>query len=229
MGLPAEKKTIMQSLTGKTAVSFLVFALIVIGGFTTVNNAISFGRQQDYQPEQPIKFSHATHAGVHKIDCQFCHDGARRSKQSVIPSANTCMNCHKAIKKGTKYGTEEITKIYASIGFDPNTDKFIENYDNLSEKQVTEIYKKWIGSINEGSSSGFFRWVWLESDSLAHGWPLRGGGKDNCLWPDLYRKPPSFAPKECRRLQWPQCLPMNRCLRKMVVKKYWLSRPSPNR
>ncbi len=159
-GLPAEKVTLMQSLTGKTAVSFLVFALIVIGGFTTVNNAISFGRQQDYQPEQPIKFSHVTHAGVNKIDCQFCHDGARRSKQSVIPSANTCMNCHKAIKKGTKYGTEEITKIYASIGFDPNSDKYIENYENLSEKEVTDIYKKWIGSINEGASSGFVDNQW---------------------------------------------------------------------
>ncbi len=101
------------------------------------------GRQQGYQPEQPIKFSHATHAGLQQIDCQYCHDGARRSKHSVIPAANTCMNCHSAIKVGSQYGTAEISKIYASIGFDPSTDTYIENYDKLSEAQIEQIFKKW--------------------------------------------------------------------------------------
>ena len=104
------------------------------------------GRMQGYQPDQPIKFSHTTHAGLHKIDCQYCHDGARRSKQSVIPAANTCMNCHKAIKVGSKYGTAELTKIYASIGFNPNDDKYIDNYSNLSEADLEKIYKEWIGN-----------------------------------------------------------------------------------
>ena len=125
-------------------VAFVIFALIVLGGYTTVNNAISFGRQQNYAPEQPIKFSHATHAGLHKIDCQYCHDGARRSKHAVIPATNTCMNCHKAIKKGSSYGTAELTKIYASVGYDPSTDKYIENYESLSREEIEAIYKKWI-------------------------------------------------------------------------------------
>lgn len=137
-------KSIIDVLTSKGVIAFVVFALVVLGGYTTVNNAISLGRQQGYQPDQPIKFSHATHAGLHKIDCQYCHDGARRSKQSVIPAANTCMNCHKAIKKGSKYGTEEITKIFASIGFDPTTDKYLPNYDNMTEAQIATVYKKWI-------------------------------------------------------------------------------------
>jgi hypothetical protein len=110
----------------------------------TVNNAINLGRQQGYQPDQPIKFSHATHAGLHKIDCKYCHDGARRSKHSVIPAANTCMNCHKAIEKGSTYGTAELTKIFASIGYDPSTDKYIENYDELKTEDIEKIYKKWI-------------------------------------------------------------------------------------
>lgn len=110
-----------------------------------MNNAISLGRQQNYAPKQPIKFSHQTHAGLHKIDCNYCHDGARRSKHSVIPPASTCMNCHKAIKKGSKYGTAEITKIYASIGFDPTTDKYIDNYSSLSNEEIEKIYTKWIG------------------------------------------------------------------------------------
>lgn len=140
-------KTIWQQLTSKAVIGFLIFALIVLGGYTTVNNGIAFGRQQGYQPDQPIKFSHETHAGIQGIDCQYCHDGARRSKHAVIPASNTCMNCHKAIKKGSQYGTQELTKIFVSIGFDPMTDKYIDNYDKLSNDEIKAIYTKWIGSI----------------------------------------------------------------------------------
>jgi hypothetical protein len=79
---PGRRKSLIEILTSKGVVAFVIFALVVLGGYTTVNNAISLGRQQGYQPDQPIKFSHATHAGLHKIDCQYCHDGARRSKHS---------------------------------------------------------------------------------------------------------------------------------------------------
>ena len=139
------QKTLWQTLTSRSVITFALFAAIILGGYTTVNNAINLGRQQDYAPEQPIKFSHETHAGLHKIDCQYCHDGARRSKHSVIPAANTCMNCHKAIKVGSQHGTAELTKIYASIGFDPNEDKYIENYNDLSQEEVEAVYSKWIG------------------------------------------------------------------------------------
>ncbi len=140
---PARRKTLVEILTSKGIIAFLIFALVVLGGYKTVNNAIMLGRQQGYAPEQPIKFSHATHAGLQKIDCQYCHDGARRSKHSVIPAANTCMNCHTAIKVGSQYGTAEISKIYASIGWNPNTDKYIENYDQMSEADIEQIFKKW--------------------------------------------------------------------------------------
>ena len=141
---PSAQRTLLEILTSKSVIGFVVFALVVLGGYTTVNNAINLGRQQGYAPEQPIKFSHETHAGIHKIECQYCHDGARRSKSAVIPAANTCMNCHTAIVKGSQYGTAEITKIYASIGFDPSTGKYIDNYDDLSEEEIEKIYKKWI-------------------------------------------------------------------------------------
>jgi cytochrome c2 len=143
---PAPQRTILEILTSKGVIAFVLFALVVLGGYTTVNNAIALGRQQGYAPEQPIKFSHATHSGLHGIDCQYCHDGARRSKSAVIPAANTCMNCHKAIKAGSTYGTAEISKIYASIGFDPNTDQYIEDYDNYTEEQIEAIFKNWIAT-----------------------------------------------------------------------------------
>ncbi len=139
-------KSAWQILTSRGVIGFLVFCLVILGGYTTVNKSIDLGRQQGYAPEQPIKFSHKTHAGLHKIECQYCHDGARRSKHSVIPAANTCMNCHKAIKVGSTYGTAELTKIYASVGYDPTSNAYIEDYDNKSEEELKEIYSKWIAA-----------------------------------------------------------------------------------
>ena len=143
-GTTVVQRTMWQTLTSKGVISFALFAAVILGGYTTVNNAINLGRQQGYAPEQPIEFSHATHAGLHQIDCQYCHDGARRSKHAVIPAANTCMNCHKAIKVGSKHGTAELTKIYASIGYNPNDNTYIEGYDDLSQDELKEIYTKWM-------------------------------------------------------------------------------------
>jgi cytochrome c2 len=141
------KKSLLETFTSKGVISFLIFALVVLGAYTTVNNAINLGRQQGYAPVQPIKFSHETHAGLNGIDCQYCHDGARRSKHAVIPAANTCMNCHEAIKLGSTYGTAEISKIYASIGFNPNgVGSYIENYDEMPEDSIKAIFTQWIGN-----------------------------------------------------------------------------------
>lgn len=140
-----ESRSFWQFLSSKGMVTTLIVLGVVLAGYTTVINGIGFGRQQNYQPDQPIKFSHTTHAGLNKIDCQFCHDGARRSKHSVIPAMNTCMSCHKAIVKGSAYGTAEISKIYASVGFNPNTNNYIPNYSTMPEKEIEVIFKKWIG------------------------------------------------------------------------------------
>ncbi|NJB85051.1 cytochrome c2 [Lewinella marina] len=149
---PATRRTLVQILTSRGMIAFVIFVVVVLGGYTTVNHAIELGRQQDYAPEQPIKFSHETHAGIHKIECQYCHDGARRSKHSVIPAVNTCMNCHRAINYGSQYGTAEITKIFAAIGWDPTEGAYIENYDQMTNAQAQKIYSKWIADkyISEG-------------------------------------------------------------------------------
>ncbi|GAB3913092.1 c-type cytochrome [Mucilaginibacter boryungensis] len=75
---------------------------------------------QGYQPVQPIKYSHELHAGVMKIDCQYCHSGAYKSKNATIPSLNICMNCHKSVKTESP----EIHKIYDALGYDPATAKY---------------------------------------------------------------------------------------------------------
>lgn len=134
----------------RTVLKFALFAFTVFGVYFTAVRGIALGRQQGYQPDQPIAYSHKVHAGDNAIDCEFCHDAARRSKHAMIPGTNTCMKCHKAIKTGSKYGTQEITKIYASIGFDPSTGKYIKNYENLSQDEVKNIFTKWIKNENAG-------------------------------------------------------------------------------
>jgi mono/diheme cytochrome c family protein len=153
-GLPPVERTLAQTLTSKGAIAFIVFALVLIFGYKTVDNATKMGRQESYQPDQPVQFSHKVHAGVNKIDCNYCHDTARRSKHASIPGANTCMNCHVAIKKGTQTGTAEITKIFASIGYDPIDNKYIEGYENWSDKQIEDKYKQWIGQEYMADNGG---------------------------------------------------------------------------
>ena len=129
-GEPAVAKTPFYK-TGNFKVALFLLA-IVFGGYKTVDTFTHFGRQQGYQPTQPIKFSHALHAGTHKIDCQYCHITANQGKHSNIPSLNTCMNCHKQISKGPKYGTEEIAKIYSAVGWDATS----KTYDLGKAKPV---------------------------------------------------------------------------------------------
>lgn len=143
-GETPKERGIKELLTSRTAIGIYILLIVISGGYITVNRAVDLNRQQNYQPDQPIKFSHVTHAGLNKIDCQYCHDGARRSKHAVVPATNTCMNCHRAIRKGSKYGTAEITKIYASIGYDPSSDSYVQDYEDLSQDEVKAIYTKWI-------------------------------------------------------------------------------------
>ena len=127
--LVPEKWGFGQVLKSKKVITLASLALIIFVGYKTVDNAQRLGRQQNYQPTQPIQFSHELHAGVNEIECQYCHSGAAKGKSAVIPSANVCMNCHKGIKKGPKYGTEEIAKIYDAVGWDVENQEYIEGYE----------------------------------------------------------------------------------------------------
>src|SRR6201996_6645349 len=102
----------------------LVFFVLVCGtlavGSWTFIGLWTTNVHQGYQPVQPIKFPHDLHAGAMKIDCQYCHSGAYKSKNASIPSLNVCMNCHKVVKTEST----EIHKIYDALGYDPATQKY---------------------------------------------------------------------------------------------------------
>ena len=111
-------------------IGLVIFYFVLSGLGTVWDGLLTVGVQQGYKPEQPIAFSHKLHAGENGVDCNYCHSGARHSKSAGVPSANVCMNCHTYINEGrSEQGTQEISKIYAAIGFDPETRSYIEGYE----------------------------------------------------------------------------------------------------
>lgn len=98
--------------------------LIILAGLgwqlkIVAHEAVNLSRTKNYAPDQPIKFSHAVHAGQNQIDCQYCHSEVNHSKSAGFPTAQLCMNCHKVVREGTITGAFEIAKISSAI--DKNT------------------------------------------------------------------------------------------------------------
>mgnify|MGYP001824143920 CR=1 FL=1 len=125
------------SNNGFLKISATIFVLILVG-YIGLNALMDLGIDQDYQPIQPIAFSHKIHAGDNKIDCQYCHSTAKHSKHSGIPSVNVCMNCHKSIaeyngpvtsERDKEFYDAEIQKIYDAIGWDADNLTYIEGYE----------------------------------------------------------------------------------------------------
>lgn len=96
------------------------------------------GNHQGYQPEQPIAFSHLTHAGELQIACLYCHYAAETSRHAGIPSVDVCMNCHRFVmatlgalrveddkakeenRDPNRIVSSEINKLYRSLGLNEN-------------------------------------------------------------------------------------------------------------
>lgn len=105
--------------------AILIFIYI---GYWLASGAIGLGHSQNYEPKQPIFYSHKVHAGINQINCLYCHTNAQYSRHATIPSVNVCMNCHMAITEytGPKLftaegeevdGSAEIQKLYKYAGF----------------------------------------------------------------------------------------------------------------
>ena len=108
--------------------------LLLASGFFVYGYLMQIGVDQDYQPIQPIHYSHRIHAGSNGINCKYCHSAARVSKNAGIPSLNVCMNCHKNINEvsdttatseySKAYYDGEIQKLYNAVGWDKTTQKY---------------------------------------------------------------------------------------------------------
>ena len=127
------KKWVLSNLVIVIIIAHLGVLCLIVLGWQSLSK---IGISQNYQPAQPIEFSHKVHAGQQGIDCNYCHSSARKSKHSGIPSANVCMNCHANIVEGPKHGTKEIAKIYKAVGYDVDTRSYIEGYEEQPIKWV---------------------------------------------------------------------------------------------
>lgn len=127
-GIPNERE--IPVYRSKLVIAVTSIIVFILAGYWLVNGAVNEGRQQNYQPIQPIFYSHKVHAGVNQINCLYCHAGAEKSRQAMIPSSNICMNCHKQINTytGEPLRTAEgkdvdanaqIQSLYQYAGWDP--------------------------------------------------------------------------------------------------------------
>lgn len=78
--------------------------LLVLGAPVYLVALVAYGVTPDairigYQPEQPVPYSHALHAGELGMDCRYCHSTVERAGEAAIPPAQVCMNCHTTVKK----------------------------------------------------------------------------------------------------------------------------------
>jgi mono/diheme cytochrome c family protein len=108
--------------------------LMLASAYFVYGYLMQIGVDQDYEPVQPIHYSHRIHAGSNGINCKYCHSAARVSKNAGIPSLNVCMNCHKNINEvsdttataeySKAFYDGEIQKLYTAVGWDVATQKY---------------------------------------------------------------------------------------------------------
>lgn len=138
----------------KFFIAISVIVLLCLGGYWMVNGAVNMGRQQNYTPKQPIFYSHKVHAGINQINCLYCHAGAEKSRQAMIPSSNVCMNCHKQIDSysgaethplvdlegNTINGTAQIDTLYKYAGWN----KELKDYNRDANGNVLATPISWV-------------------------------------------------------------------------------------
>ena len=92
-----------------------------------VVGAIAVGHSPDYEPDQPVKFSHEVHAGQNGTDCIYCHSFAHQSKSAGFPPESVCMNCHLLVRNGNRSGMFEIAKV-------------VNNYEEMKPVEWIKVY-----------------------------------------------------------------------------------------
>jgi hypothetical protein len=81
----------------RTAAVLGAIALLaaILAGFALARSDRAWGVGRP--APQPIPFSHAVHAGGLGLDCRFCHAGVERAAGAGMPTAETCLGCHRQV------------------------------------------------------------------------------------------------------------------------------------
>lgn len=98
-----------------------ILVIGVLGGAVYVPTVGYFAFNPDtldvgYQPEQPVKYSHALHVGQLGLDCRYCHNTVENADFAAIPPTQTCINCHNptAAAAGVKKTSPLLTPVHES-------------------------------------------------------------------------------------------------------------------
>ena len=160
----------------------ILMTLLFVWIYLVVNNKVVLGYNINYEPSQPIPYSHAVHAGEYKIDCRYCHVNVDKSRHATVPSLNICMNCHLSVKTGspiiqklTKYYVENKPVQWQKVHLLPDHVKFDHSAHTLARKKCQECH----GNV-ENMTEVF------QKESLSMGW---------CI--DCHRKEENNAPINC--------------------------------
>lgn len=125
----------MKKLIG----AFVALAAFGALGAYVVVQARHIGYNQGYEPDQPIKFSHALHAGDLKMDCQYCHFAADKGRHAGIPPTELCLNCHSQVKTNSP----EIRKIQEAMDSGENIEwkrvNFFPDYAYFNHAQHVNV------------------------------------------------------------------------------------------
>ncbi|MSQ27627.1 MAG: cytochrome C [Dehalococcoidia bacterium] len=74
-------------------VAVIVVLLAVLAGGQVVAAQLQAG------PEQPVGFTHLTHAGTLQMDCTFCHRNVEKGANASVPAVQQCMFCHSVVSE----------------------------------------------------------------------------------------------------------------------------------
>ena len=123
--------------------------------------------ETDYEPLQPINFSHALHAGTGRtlegktqlqIGCIYCHSQVETGPKATVPSVSTCMNCHNEVQpkmvmikraamrseqKHTTEVTEESTEEHAAETIEqlkPDIARLLWHYENNEPIEWVKVH-----------------------------------------------------------------------------------------
>lgn len=103
------------SYNKRQTIGAAIFLFILIGLsifiYLIANNKIALAYNNNYQPDQPIPFSHKIHAGQYKMDCRYCHTEVEQGRHATVPSLDICMNCHLTVKTDSPW-IQKLTEAY---------------------------------------------------------------------------------------------------------------------
>lgn len=107
--------------------------------------------ERGYQPEQPIAFSHALHAGTGKyvsrdneikdqlgIPCLYCHTEAEKGAHATVPPLSTCMNCHAEVQTQL---TAPVTDDHGYVQYDSEGKMVMETKVHPEIQKILDAYE----------------------------------------------------------------------------------------